>query len=250
MSASQKTSVKSASSPSPKHAQRRQQILDAAGELLRAGKLHAATTLDIATAASVSKRDLYAAFPSKDALIAAMISERVTAFPALEDHTPVTSRAEVYQRLEVFGRAFLTFILSPSALAIYRLAISQAAIASGDGETVGQILAREGVARTKDRLEAFLMRADVASAVTWQSRDAAIGIFFGALTTPMQMALLLQPNMTVRETDIERHVLLALFALTALEIPKSAPTAPTARAASAPSSAAAVSVGNSGRRRR
>ncbi|MFM2422241.1 MAG: hypothetical protein RL291_771, partial [Pseudomonadota bacterium] len=199
-------------------AARRQAIIAVAGKLLLENRLASATTLDIAKAAGISKRDLYAAFPSKDALIATMIAERVDAFAAPITLEPAKTRAEFDERLEKFSLGFLTFLLGPRAMPIYRLAIADALAPRTDNvEPIGRLLAREGLQRTSDVVRTFFAAAEKTGIVTFINREAALGAYFGALIGGLQMRLLLDPEASVTDAEIAQHTRLALLTLRGLE---------------------------------
>jgi AcrR family transcriptional regulator len=106
----------------------RERVLKAAFALFRERGFAGASTIEIATRAKVSKRDLYALFDDKQAMLAACINER-----ARQMRQPVElaasipqSRAEVAATLVALGGSILRGISDPNVVAVYRLAIAEA----------------------------------------------------------------------------------------------------------------------------
>lgn len=100
-------------------------ILDAAGKLFLVQGFAAVSMDAVARQAGVSKATLYAHFPGKDALFAAMVSERCDRMAAeaaaLAAHADGTEAA-----LRLLGKAVLGFLVAPSTLAIHRTVLAEA----------------------------------------------------------------------------------------------------------------------------
>ncbi len=99
-------------------------ILEAAGKLfLETG--YGAVSMDaVARTANVSKATLYAYFRSKDELFAAMINcecRRHLGDLQCEEF----ARMEIADALRHLGRVFIRMLLSPKALAVYRVAVGE-----------------------------------------------------------------------------------------------------------------------------
>ncbi|MGZ3375626.1 MAG: TetR/AcrR family transcriptional regulator [Phenylobacterium sp.] len=105
----------------------RHRILDAAfGAFIELG--YAGTsTLEIATRAKVSKRDLYAHFGSKQALFNAGIAERTERMRVAMEVPAVASRGDLAEALALYGRTILSEVTHPHVLAVHRMAIAEAA---------------------------------------------------------------------------------------------------------------------------
>ena len=108
-------------------------ILDAAAELFLAHGFAAVSMDAVARQASVSKATLYAHFPGKDALFAAMVAERCDRMSAeasaLAGHGDGTEAA-----LRRLCRTVLGFLVAPSTMAIYRTVQAEAVRAPGLAE--------------------------------------------------------------------------------------------------------------------
>ena len=86
-----------------------------------------ASTLDIATRARVSKRELYAHFKSKEALFRAGIAEQTAAFSIPLDVPDVADREAMADTLTALGQSMLAGLTGDDVLSVYRLAIAESA---------------------------------------------------------------------------------------------------------------------------
>ncbi len=85
------------------------------------------STLEIATRARVSKRELYALFGNKQQMLVACISERVkTRMRLPPDRPTLHSREDLHAALVACGSMMLREISDPDVVAVFRLAIGEA----------------------------------------------------------------------------------------------------------------------------
>jgi AcrR family transcriptional regulator len=118
--------ISHAAQPAPPHGALRERILGAAFDAFMEGGYGGTSTLDIARRAKVSKRDLYAQFGSKQAMLAACIESRSERM-RMPLYLPVPrSRAGLEATLVAFGTQLLLEVSRPEVLATYRLAIAEA----------------------------------------------------------------------------------------------------------------------------
>jgi AcrR family transcriptional regulator len=111
--------------PAPQDALRGR-IIGAAFEAFLA-KGYAETSMhEIATRAKVSKRDLYANFPNKQALLITCISNRAARMRLAPDMPAPRTREELASTLRTVGSTVIRDVSAPAVMAIYRLAISEA----------------------------------------------------------------------------------------------------------------------------
>jgi AcrR family transcriptional regulator len=105
----------------------RERILNAAfTSFMQKG--HAATsTLEIATRARVSKRELYALVGDKREMLMACISTRALRLKMAADLPPLRDRDTFAQTLTAFGSRLVQEISDPAVVAAFRLAIAEAA---------------------------------------------------------------------------------------------------------------------------
>jgi AcrR family transcriptional regulator len=89
-------------------------------------KGYAATSmLEIATRAKISKRDLYASFSSKQAVLLACITSRASRVRLPPDLPAPKSREMLATTLKTFGATVLREVCEPAATSMYRLAIAE-----------------------------------------------------------------------------------------------------------------------------
>jgi len=84
------------------------------------------STLEIATRAKVSKRDLYANFPNKQAVLLACIQNRAARMQLAPDLPVPRSREMLASTLATFGATVVREVCQPAVVAMFRLAISEA----------------------------------------------------------------------------------------------------------------------------
>lgn len=104
----------------------RQRILNAAFQAFSEKGYAGASTLMIATRAKVSKRDLYAMFPSKEAMLVACIATRAQRMRMPEGRPEPQDREMLASTLEAFAANFLFETLHLDVIGMYRLAIAEA----------------------------------------------------------------------------------------------------------------------------
>jgi AcrR family transcriptional regulator len=84
------------------------------------------STLEIATRAKVSKRDLYANFASKQTILVACIAQRAARM-RLSPHLPTPRDREMLAAtLTTFGATVVREVCQPAVMAMFRLAIAEA----------------------------------------------------------------------------------------------------------------------------
>ncbi|MGE5506106.1 MAG: TetR/AcrR family transcriptional regulator C-terminal domain-containing protein [Actinomycetota bacterium] len=103
---------------------KREAILDAAqGVFLETG--YAAASMDaVATRAGVSKATIYAHFETKDRLFAAVMQRRCEQSYAF---APPEDMGDARTALTLLGQRLIDLMLSPEALALYRVVVAEAA---------------------------------------------------------------------------------------------------------------------------
>jgi AcrR family transcriptional regulator len=191
-------------------------ILDAAGRLFLTQGFAGTTTLDIARAAGVSKRDLYAAFTSKEAMLEALIAGRVTTMAGQVRLETPGSRGEVMATLEGFASRLLGFLVSPEVIALYRLAIAHA----DRQPEVGRLLLSAGIEATTVHVRDYMRGAMAAGFLAIDDADLAARTFLSVAIGQTQMRRLLDTALPT-PTPAERlqAVAAAIRCLRALERP-------------------------------
>ena len=103
----------------------RERILDAAFAAFMKSGYAAASTLEIARRARVSKRELYALVGNKQEMLIACISERAKRFDVPADLPVPRDRETLAQVLASFGTRLVREVSDPTVIAVFRLAISE-----------------------------------------------------------------------------------------------------------------------------
>src|SRR4051794_762357 len=103
----------------------RKRILGAALSAFMEGGYAQTSTLEIATRARVSKRELYSLFGNKEAMLVACITERAQRLKTPADLPELRDRETLANVLIAFGTKLLTETTDPVVVAVFRLAISE-----------------------------------------------------------------------------------------------------------------------------
>src|SRR5262245_10642245 len=103
----------------------RKRILGVAMAAFMEGGYAQTSTLEIATRARVSKRELYSLFGNKEAMLVACITERAQRLKAPADLPELRDRETLSNVLTAFGTKLLTETTDPIVVAVFRLAISE-----------------------------------------------------------------------------------------------------------------------------
>src|SRR2546430_15500223 len=104
----------------------RDRILEAAFAAFMRNGYATTSTLEIATRARVSKRELYALVGNKQEMLIACISERAKRLDVPADLPEVRDRETLEQVLASFGAKLVREVSDPTVIALFRLAIGEA----------------------------------------------------------------------------------------------------------------------------
>src|SRR5260370_16167699 len=104
----------------------RERILEAAFAAFMKSGYATTSTLEIATHARVSKRELYALVGNKQEMLIACISERAKRLDVPADLPVLRDRETLAQVLAYFGTKFVREVSDPTVIAVFRLAIAEA----------------------------------------------------------------------------------------------------------------------------
>src|SRR5579864_5618593 len=104
----------------------RERILEAAFAAFMESGYATASTLEIATRARVSKRELYALVGNKQEMLIACISERAKRFDVPPDLPVPRNRETLEKVLASFGRKLVREISDSTVIGVFRLAIAEA----------------------------------------------------------------------------------------------------------------------------
>ena len=170
------------------------------------------STREIARRARVSKRELYALFDGKEAILAAMIAGRAVRMRQPLALPAVTDRATLAEVLQQFGGALLREGSNPAVMAIFRLAIAEAERAPD----LARRLDEDGRRPTRAALIDLLARARAHALLEGTDLEAMASQFFALLWVDLQLGLLLRLAAPPSAGAIERRAVAAVAAFLAL----------------------------------
>ena len=171
----------------------RKRILGAALSAFMEGGYAQTSTLEIATRARVSKRELYALFGNKEAMLVACITERAQRLKAPADLPELRDRKILAEVLTAFGTRLLTETTDPVVVAVFRLAISETVHAPKVAQALDSIARKP----TRDALRSDHGQRQISRASRWRSRrdDRKIfGLLWGDLMTGLLLQVADRPN--------------------------------------------------------
>jgi AcrR family transcriptional regulator len=209
-----KSPLPTAKHPSPLDllpARRRAILIAAVGVLMEKGYARA-STLEIATRARVSKRELYAEFGSKRGILEALIATSSTEMQAPLTPAEIGDRHALAAALTAYGVAALTTLTNPYVLAMYRLAIAEA---PGNTE-LGEIIDVSGRQPNRRALVEIVRRGQAAGFVGAGEPERLGQEFFGLLIGDLMTWLLLAVSEPPATDEIKARAERATQAMLAL----------------------------------
>lgn len=171
----------------------RERILEAALAAFMENGYATTSTLEIATRARVSKRELYALVGNKQAMLIACISARAERLDVAADFPVVDDRETLAQALAAFGTKLLREISDPSVIAVFRLAIAEAVRAP----EVAHALNSAGREASRAALRTILARARASGLLTGRPAELAEqfgGLLWGDLMISLLLGVTERPN--------------------------------------------------------
>ena len=188
------------STPQPDSSSTRERVLKAAFTLFRENGFSSTSMLDIVTRARVSKRDLYALFKNKHAVLAASISEHAQQMRRpLEGANPVPQTRDALAALLVeFGVSILRTICHPNALTVFRLAIAE----SDRVPEIGRTLEGSGRDANQKVLIELIKKGQARGLIITGDPAALASHYIAVLGADLLIRLL----MRVREAPTEREI--------------------------------------------
>jgi AcrR family transcriptional regulator len=198
----------------------RQRILQAAFAAFMKSGFAAASTLEIATRARVSKRELYELVGNKQEMLIACISNRAKRFEVPADLPVLRDRETLEQVLASFGTKLAREISDPTVIAVYRLAIAEAVQAP----EVARVFDSTGRAESRAALREIMARAQASGLLTGRPAELAeqfAGLLWGLLMINLLLGVAKRPS----SRQIARRARDAAAAFLQLHpLPKDAPT--------------------------
>ena len=153
----------------------RERILDAAFAAFMKNGYAATSTLEIATRARVSKRELYAQVGNKQEILIECIRARATRLKVPADLPEPHDRETLAQVLASFGSQLLREITEPTVITVFRLAIADAVRAP----EVAQALDSIGREASRAALRQIMTQAQASGLL--EGRPAELAERFGGL---------------------------------------------------------------------
>jgi AcrR family transcriptional regulator len=186
----------------------RERILGAAFKAFTESGYAETSTLEIATRAKVSKRELYALFGNKQAMLVACIAARVTRMRLPPDLPAARDRDTLARILATFGAILLREVCHPSVLAVFRLAVAEAM----RSPEVAQVLDAEGRQANRAALSDVLAQAQTTGLLEAGDPTDMAGEFLALLWRDLMMGLMLRVTESPDAKEIERRALTATTA--------------------------------------
>jgi AcrR family transcriptional regulator len=164
----------------------RERILAAAFEAFTERGYAATSTLEIATRARVSKRELYALVGNKQKMLVMAIGERAKRLRSPADMLTLANRATLAQVLTAFGIQLVREVSDPDVVAVFRLAIAEAAQAPEVAQTLDSL----GRETSRAALRHIMSESRAAGLIDGRPADLAEQ-FSGLLWRDLMISLLL-----------------------------------------------------------
>lgn len=207
-----KTSLAAVSHPSPLDAlpARRRAILIAAVKVLMEKGYAHASTLEIATRARVSKRELYALVGNKDEMLAICVARRGSRMRLPEGFRQPADRASLEGALTKYGATMLRELLDPDVVEVFRLGIAEAKRSA----SIAKSLSEGGRGPARAALERLLESARAANLLREAEMDDLIrhfDAFLGWTTLMVWILIGLEKPPTARQIDRRAQEAAAMF---------------------------------------
>jgi AcrR family transcriptional regulator len=195
--------------PTPsKSARRREEFLEAAGDLFLRNGFDNVSIDDIIARSGGSKTSIYRDFGGKEALFSASILQRCkrTLQPIMH---PLAASEDPAATLLNFGVQFLKCVLSEDGISCHRIVMAE----SKRFPEVGQAFYAAGPQTVYQALSRIFLRLDKQSRIPKGSADALARHFHGMILTELQMGRLLANAPMPDDAQLRSHVKRAIRAL-------------------------------------
>jgi AcrR family transcriptional regulator len=171
----------------------RWRILSAAFAAFMESGYAATSTLEIASRARVSKRELYALVGNKQKMLIACITERARRLEVPADLPVARDRENLAHLLSSFGRQLVHETTDPTVIGVFRLAIAEAIHAP----EVARALDSIGCETTRAALQKVMAGAKEAGLLNGRPADLAEqfdGLLWGDLMVRLLLGVASRPN--------------------------------------------------------
>ena len=171
----------------------RARILDAAFTVFMERGYAATSTLEIATRARVSKRELYALVGNKQEMLVECISARSRRLRVPADFPVAHDRETLAHVLASLGTQLVREITDPTVVAVFRLAIAEAVHAPEVAQTLDSI----GREASRAALRQIMAQAQTSGLLIGRPAELADqfgGLLWGNLLVSLLLGVAEQPN--------------------------------------------------------
>src|ERR1700756_2989920 len=171
----------------------RERILEAAFRAFRKSGYATTSTLEIATRARVSKRELYELVGNKQEMLMACISERAKRLDVPADLPVLRNRETLEQVLTAFGSKVVYEVSDPAVIAVFRLAIAEAVQAP----EVARALDSIGRGASRAALRKIMAEAQASKLLMGRPAELAeqfAGLLWGHLMVSLLLGVAKRPN--------------------------------------------------------
>jgi AcrR family transcriptional regulator len=197
----------------------RRRILEAAFAAFMKRGYATTSTLEIATRAHVSKRELYALVGNKQEMLITCISERAKRLGVPPDLPVLRDRETLAQVLASFGTKLVREVSDPAVIAVFRLAIGEAVQAPEVARALNSI----GRETSRAAFRKIMAEAQASGLLTGRPAELAKQ-FAGLLWGDLMVSLLLGVGERPKPREIARRARAAAAAFLQLHpLPNDAP---------------------------
>jgi AcrR family transcriptional regulator len=171
----------------------RERILEAAFAAFMKNGYATTSTLEIATRARVSKRELYGLVGNKQEMLIACIRERAKRFEVPADLPVLRDRETLEEVLATFGTKLMREISDPTVIAVFRLAIAEVAQAPEVAHALDSI----GREASRAALRKLMARAQASGLLTGRPAELAEqfgGLLWGHLMVSLLLGVTKRPK--------------------------------------------------------
>jgi AcrR family transcriptional regulator len=182
-----------------------ERILDAAGRVFLEHGFQGASVDEIAEVASAGKPTIYARFPNKQALFAAVIERLVRRNASLDAFS--CPGASIEQRLDALAAVLLTRVLSPETIGLIRVAVAEAR-RFPDLATSVSCMGRRRPTEAVARIFGELAASDAIGASPAFAQEKLLETarrFLDLVVLPMLLRALFGEDLTALRAEIEPH---------------------------------------------
>lgn len=158
------------------------------------------STLEIATRARASKRELYALFGTKQDMLIACIGERAKRVRLPVGLPELRDREALRTALAAFGARLVREVSEPAVVAMFQLAIAEAARTPDIARALNDI----AIAASRDALREIMRRARSTRLLEGEPAEMAAQ-FFGLLWGNLMLGLLLGIAEQPSQSEIDRR---------------------------------------------